>query len=131
MKLQIFNAENSSKTRELKAVVTIVLKTGLFRINGTAVELMGLKNNDRISIAYDEEGDEWYIFKDKDGFNCHSNEKCKDKKALKFGCVSLARTIFDYAEYDKPHGYCLVGNEVVKQGKVEYFPLVTGTLKND
>lgn len=132
MKLQIFNAENSTKVRTGKPMVGMNVTTGLFRINGMAVELMGLKENDQISVAYDEEGDEWYIFKDREnGFTCRRGEKSEDKRALNFGCASLARKIFDYAKYEKLSGYCLVGSEAVRHGKIDYYPLITGTLKND
>jgi hypothetical protein len=88
MKIKHFNACNTAvQSRTVKEpVLSFSSKTGVFRFNKPAVELLQLKVNEQLEFAQDEENAKsWFILKaDKDGF------EVRDKKGLTFNNVKLA-----------------------------------------
>jgi len=130
MKLKIFNSENCKHIQRKTPIVSIEFQKGLFRINGTAAERIGIKNNDQVSVAFDEQDELWYIFKSKEnGFFVRDNAQ-KDGSLI-FNSAPLTRRIADFMNYTKKSGRCIVGSEPVTFNKVDYFPLIVENLKND
>jgi hypothetical protein len=130
MKLKTYNTENLPSINHSKAGLYINSKAGLFHLNRTAVERMGLKDGDCIEFHQDEDSEEWdwYISKSKGGFALRNKGKDTDELGLTFNNKALAKLIFEQLKYVKQTGRCLVAAEPVKHNKIEYWPLITAYL---
>lgn len=129
MKLKTYNTENLPNISHSKAGLYINSKAGLFHLNKTAVERMGLKDGDCIEFHQDEDGEnDWYITKSKDGFALRNKGKDTDQLGLTFNNTALAKLMFEQLKYTKQTGRCLVAAEPVKHNKNEYWPLITAYL---
>jgi hypothetical protein len=123
MKIKTFNAANTAiATRSSKdPVLSFSSKTGVFRFNKSATELLQLKVNEQLEFAQDEDDQKnWFMLKsEKDGF------EVRDKKGLTFNNVKLAGHLVSSLNGEASgtnYKIKIVDQPVTLEGK-QYFPL--------
>lgn len=127
MKLKTFNTQNIQPTRSSSPFIGINTKTGVFAINRTAAEAIGIKDGDQVQFHQEEDSPEnWYIEKVKDGG--FTVRLANDRGILLFNNTTLSRMIFASVECESVSGRVLVG-EAIKSGKQTLSTLITASLK--
>ncbi len=132
MKLQIFNAENSLHIRkkETKAMVGISFKTGLITLNPPAVNALNLKKGDLIAMAYDEDSNDWLLFKDAKGFDLRFANGKKDTTSLVFNCSKIANSIMEQLENPSIRsGKMQLAIEPVQVDGINYYTVIFSSFK--
>jgi len=121
--MKIFNAANTIAGKVSKTPhIAFSSKSGVFRFNKQAVDLMGLKINDQLEFAQDDEKPEnWFLTKAKEnGF------ELRDKNGLTFNNSQVAGLIVaslnGKANGAKNHKIKVIAQPVKLEGK-EYWPL--------
>ena len=130
MKLKTFNTTNvQSLGRTQSPFFQVNSSTGLFNINKTAAELIGLKDNSQIQFHQSEDDPaDWYVEVVKtDGFVVRYKENVG--KGFLFNSTKLCRLILDSIAYTGNSGRIYIG-ESVKNGKQILFTLITAKLIN-
>ncbi len=104
-------------------------KSGIISINSPAVNLMGLKLEDKISFAQDDENPEnWYLFIDEEnGFQARGKEFDKTG-CLCFNHNSFRRSFIESVGYplEETNRFIIAG-EPTKFGKVNYWGILIPT----
>lgn len=93
--------------------------------------MLNLKHGDNISFAYDEEEEQWYVFKSKkDGWKLR--QKDEESRYLSFNNVAICKKIADSVAYEGKSGRLPFGTEKVIIDKItqDAWPLITAGLKN-
>lgn len=132
MKLKTFNPLTTPVARgqHTKAPsIHVNIKTGLFTLNKTAAELIGVIDGNMVQIHQNEDDpQEWFIEKvKKDGFIVRANSKEGIVFSYLFNNATIARMIFQAMKTDKTSGRVIVGEEVKVDGH-KLFTLVTASL---
>lgn len=128
MKIKHFNATNTAvaNRKDKEPGLSFSSKTGIFRFNKSANDLLKLKVDDQLEFAQDEEDTKtWFILKaDKDGF------ALRDKNGLTFNSVKLAEhltTSLNGAATGTNYKIKIIDQPVQLEGK-QYYPLqITAT----
>jgi hypothetical protein len=133
MKLKEFNVENTVSERYTPVQVPalgINVKSGLFRLNKAAAELIGAKVDELVVLHQDEEEPtDWYIEKVKEkGFKLRFKDNVGS--GLFFNSAPLAKAIADSVEFNGKGGKVLVAGKPTDFQKRKLFGLLTGGLKN-
>lgn len=131
MKLKTFNQANLPKADRCSTKLYINSKTGLFHFNRSASEKLGLTSGDTVEFHQDEdEPSDWYISKSKSGFLIRNKAKGDDATSgTMFNNSALANLIFSTIDAPALMGSCLIGAEPQKEGNVEYWPIITASIK--
>ena len=130
MKLKTFNTTNVTSIRETAPFMHCNKTTGLFNINRTACQALGLKAGNQIQFhqSEDEESD-WYCeVVAKDGFVVRESQKT-NAGALIFNSTFIIKKIFESVAFTGKSGRLLIGEEI-RHGKQILFTLITGKLRN-
>jgi hypothetical protein len=129
MKLKTFNTTNVTSNRSFSPSIGVNSKTGLFNINPSACEKIGLKEGTCVQFHQDEDDPEnWYLEIVKDnGFTLRKNENIT--KGTFLNCSYIARKIFDSVGYIEMSGRLKIG-ETVTIGKRDLVTLITAGLRN-
>jgi hypothetical protein len=91
-------------------------KAGTITFNHVSCQLMGLKNEDKITLSQDEEVPEnWYFFKDNNGFALRS---AYDKKGCLFNHSALVQAFIEAvgAEATVTNAFIIAGTPTVVKG---------------
>jgi hypothetical protein len=133
MKFQTFNTKNCQSTvgRQTKPFIGINTKNGVFRINKSACELIGLSAKHSITFHHDEENEgDWYIeIVKEDGFELRQQSK-DIANVLIFNSSTLARKIAESVAFEKETGTIYLPKTPVKHEKRTLWPLLTASLRN-
>lgn len=133
MKLQTFNTKNcqSSSGRQSKPSIGLNTKNGVFRLNKSACELIGLKEKHSITFHHDEESEgDWYLeIVKEDGFELRPQNKTINN-VLVFNSSTLARKIAESVAFEKETGTIYLPKSPVKHDKRTLWPLLTASLRN-
>lgn len=125
MKLTVFNEENFPKQQGNHRGTPAVRfgKMCAISLNGSATEIMELKEGDRLSMAQDEDDPaNWFLFKDVNGFEVRLHT---DKKTMQFNHRKLSDAIKECFGLDKDGSHrFLIGGQPTIMGKVKYFGLL-------
>jgi hypothetical protein len=124
MKLSVFNNENFPKSSYRSGGPKIGFAAkGQLSINYFAAELIGIKHGDKVSLAQDESDPEnWYIFKDKDGFEVRLHS---DKKTLITNHSKLCDSLKESLGLDASTSQRFtVGGQPTILDKVKYWGLI-------
>jgi hypothetical protein len=127
MKLKLF------KPTDLEAVVYgkvgITLRTdGVFSFSVALTELMGLKADDKVLIAQDEEKPlDWYILKHEEGFILR--HPGKEKKGVSFSNKRLRKIILEAVLFEDKTCSFLVAKEPTEIDGVKYWAIITKSVK--
>lgn len=130
MKLKYFSEQTFPKmgggTRSTTPKVNFS-KAGVIEFNKPAVELLELKPGDKVTIAQDEEdAANWYVFKDKNGFEIRSKEFEKHGK-LAFNHRALTIEISKACDVnpDESQNFLVAGKPTTINGdKTKYWGLL-------
>jgi|688.fasta_scaffold687957_3 hypothetical protein len=125
MNLVKYDQNNSQRVRSGKACVNFSRK-GASNISKKAQEMMGLKEGDSVAIYQDNDNPaDWYMAKDKDGFQCRRNTA-----GLMFNSAMIANSILDCFSYEGKSFSFLIGSEPLMQGKQELWPIITASIQS-
>lgn len=129
MKVKSFNPETIPQgTRQGVAKIAMNRKSGTFSFPKAAAERLNMKTGTKVEFFQDEENeDEWYIAVTDKGFPVREK---KDGYYI-FNSSFLIAKIFDSMSYINHTGFCLIGSEPKIEKKIEYWPVITASLKND
>lgn len=135
MKLKIYDASLVKKQLPGAAQLRINFKSGSMMISQTGGKLMKVKEGDQVKIAYDEEHNEWYIFKDKkDGFLLRrAHKKTNYGSGLMFNSKTTVVDIANSTKFKGDTALVKIAPEPVndgKQGSIDYWLLRTSSLEN-
>lgn len=124
MNLTKFTPENCFNRRDTRRQIS-VYKSGQIVLQSRLVQDMKLKAGMKIVIASDEDyKDEWYIFRDKEGFTLREDPR-GIAKYLMFNCSSLAQRIRQARGVDEGKLMrFLVGSEPMVHGQIQYWPII-------
>lgn len=128
MKLKSFNPEVLPVTTgpKQKPALSIHISSGLFTINGSACELIGLVKEDQVEVYQDEQDSEnWYIAKVKEGgFQLRSNSE--GTRSLFFSSKQLCTLILASvdAHPSKPGVRLPIAGQPTKLGKQTLFGIL-------
>lgn len=90
---------------------------------------MGLNPGDEVAAAYDEKEEQWFFAKVKSGgFPLRAGTG--NSMSLLFNNKALSDKIAESIAYQERSGKCLVGAEPIVENKIEYWPIITASLKN-
>lgn len=128
MKLKAFNTTNIATSKVTAPYIQVNTVTGLFNINKSAADKIGLKDNDLIQFLQDEEQpDEWYIEKVKEnGFQVRYKENVGG--GLLFNSTILSRLIFKSVNCEMKSGRIYLGEKTDNMRGRNVFNLVTASL---
>ena len=91
--------------KNIPAKVTIC-KSGLISFNRKPNEAIGLKTGDRIEFIQDLINEkDWFVRKDRNGFELSLNKSCATSFNLKFNCKTLVEEIFAVSIYTIQYRY--------------------------
>lgn len=110
MQLTIYNPKTTNKVAKRSPKINIQ-KGGALNISKSAVEMMKIKDSDRVSLAKDSEGN-WYLYKDAEGFEVRG-----DEGRMIFNSSAISREIGRFGSF-------LIGGTPTKIGKVEYWGIL-------
>lgn len=90
MQLKIYNAENASrKSSSTTPFISLPKNGGLIYLSKATVELIKLKDGDKICIAQDPQNVlDWYIYKSEDGFSLRPSGEDSSRLAFNSSLVS-------------------------------------------
>lgn len=127
MKLTYFSQQTLPKQRISNTVARVSFsKNGIIHFNGFAVDVMGLKNGDKITMSQDEEVPEnFYFFKDPNhGFELRTSY---DKKGLLFNHAALTKTFIEALgrEPGQSYNFLMAGKPTsIKGDKTVYWGIL-------
>lgn len=114
MNLKVFNSENSRSSKTGVHGITMNSKSGGISLSGSLQESMGLKVDDKVSIAQNQDSPlDWYIFKSDDGFQCREKPKAT---GLIVQNTAVVRALFESARVSEQSASMLVSKEPVSAG---------------
>ncbi|OSZ79302.1 hypothetical protein CAP35_13900 [Chitinophagaceae bacterium IBVUCB1] len=122
MKLNKFSAANMSHIRQKASTIRLQRK-GANIISDLAVESIGLKAGDKVSLVQDEDNpSDWYLMIDEqEGFTLRAD---KDSKHLSFNCAALSNTVLDACFDNVFSATFKLITEPNKSGGVNYYPII-------
>lgn len=135
MALKIFNNESEPQGKvQNKPSIHFSFNRGIVSISVGAVEQLGLKEFEYVSIAQDEKNeDQWYIYKsDSTGYRVKKHAGAKKGESLFFQHRSLAKKIADSVAFEGSSGRCQVSKTPYKVEGIKnpLYAIITATLKN-
>lgn len=119
MKLKTYNSQNTGLNSIPMLSINI---NGVFRINECAVNLLEIKDNSKISFHQDtEESEDWYLsIDDEKGFKFNKDNSRPNMYSRITPVYKLFSECFDCKSFK-----FRISDEVVKDGDVIYFPIIT------
>lgn len=131
MNLKTFTPENTPSLRgsTKQPLIGVSQKSGVFRINMVAKDLMKLKNGQHVFFHQDEDNAaDWYLEVVKSGgFDLREKENLTPG-GLYLQSAAIAQKIFQSVECTDKSGHILIAKEPVVQDKKTLWPLITAKL---
>lgn len=125
MKLKSFNSTNMRGATAGESSISFS-RQGIINISQMAVDAIGLKIGDVISLEQDEENpQDWYLMKNPEGFKVR---QYKGSNGLCFNAAALAKSFLDLNDYTNTHSasFRLITEPVeIDGGGVKLYPVIT------
>jgi len=126
MKLRTFNSANAAGRKTGTPRISFAKKGGVIRISQKAVDEIGLRAGNKVSISQDELNvKDWYLHLDKDGFELRADAA----KGLVFNSSVIAEEIKCCVKNlnEEKGVQMLIQTEPIKVDKVSYYAILTAS----
>jgi hypothetical protein len=130
MKLKKFAPVDTHRKKNTVAAISLNVQVGSIRISQKAAELLAIKEDDFIEFAKDEDTNAWFVCKSDTGFKIRTKSPtAKDSSGHVIQSTHLVREIFEAANFVETSGRCIIGTEPVDIDGVQWFEIITLSLK--